>query len=77
VDQEVVDAARKIARKIRVELKATPVHLDGRLEAFESELETSLSEIAPGTDEIGPNIDAHARILTGGHAHRAAEVKTH
>ncbi len=50
----------------RVELERPPhhLHLVGVLEASEGGLEVALADVAPGTDDVGPDLHSHDPVTT-------------
>jgi hypothetical protein len=52
----------RAARLVRVQLEAPPLDLDvlGAIEVRKGTLEPTLPDVAPGADDIGPDLDLHA-----------------
>ena len=65
VHQHLAPARRRVARRRRVQLKRTmhDLHVVAVLVARERLLEAACADVAPRTDEVGPDIDAHRSIF--------------
>ncbi len=53
-------------RGARVELEALPLHFDFAVELFEGGFEAALADVAPGTNDVGPNLNFHNGEPRGG-----------
>src|SRR5262245_22156219 len=61
--QHLAPVRRPVARGGRIQLKRTvdDLHFGTIVEARERVLETPFADVAPRTDEVGPDIDAHVQ----------------